>query len=71
MPTIEYDATLRMQFSKLEREWRGGLPRARGQIGGAITATVQLPPIGNAIREQVDFDLADFLRKNNFPFEEV
>ncbi len=63
MPNIQVAAERRSQIIEAHRLWQQSLPRGPGQIGSAISALVQGPPIVRPRRIEAysDFDPIRFI----------
>jgi hypothetical protein len=82
MPNIQVAAERRLQIIEAHRLWQQSLPRAPGQIGSAITALVEGPPIilAGRIESYSDYNpvrfisvvqaFLDYLDEQGIPYEQ-
>ncbi len=69
VPFISFDIDYKHAIETAQVDWSRTLPTRPGQIGGAITSTVEAVQIGATVRLMVNSDFVAFLGTKGIPFQ--
>jgi hypothetical protein len=70
MPWIEIDPADKRRVLEEYRVWTRDLPRQPGQIGSAISTSVEAPTMGGTVRLQLDRRFLPRLAERGIAFRE-